>query len=158
MKKKIAIPLVSTAILIAGGLSIPQAFAATAVLQFTAFQYDSPGKDTRSNASRNAEYFRITNKTKSAANIKGFTVKDAAGHTFTFPDHIVNPGRSVYVHTGNGTRGKQPNGTTDSTRFYWNSGNYVWNNDKDTATLRSGSGRAYDSCKWTKPGSGSTSC
>ncbi len=62
----------------------------------------------------------------------------------------------MYVHTGDGTRGKQPNGTADSSRFYWNSGNYVWNNDKDTATLRSGSGRAYDPCQWTKPGKGST--
>jgi hypothetical protein len=37
--------------------------ATTPVLQFTYIVYDSPGKDTRTNASLNAEYVRITNTT-----------------------------------------------------------------------------------------------
>jgi hypothetical protein len=58
----------------------------------------------------------------------------------------------VYVHTGRGE-----NGTPDSAHLYWRSGNSIWNNDKDTATLRSAS-RTYDTCGWTKPGTGTSSC
>jgi hypothetical protein len=127
----------------------PADAAAVPQLQFTYIVYDSPGKDTRTNASLNAEYVRITNN-GSANNLKNWTLKDTAGHTFTFPNHPIGKGARVWIHTGNGTN--------STTQLYSGSGNYVWNNTADTATLRSASGRVYDSCEWTKPGTGHTSC
>jgi Lamin Tail Domain len=127
--------------------------AATAVVQFSKIQFNSPGTDSRSNASLVSEYIRITNKSKTSLNLIKWTIKDAAGHTFTFPSHSIGAGKTVYIHTGRGT-----NGRPDSAHLYWNSGNYIWNNDKDKATLRSASGRIYDTCAWTKPGSGITYC
>ena len=64
----------------------------------------------------------------------------------------------MYVHTGKGTDGYNPSGQRDSAHLYWNSGAYIWNNDKDTATLRSASTRIYDTCAWKSPNSGTTFC
>lgn len=132
--------------------------AATAVVQFTKIQYDSPGSDDRSNTSLVNEYVRITNKSNQRINLKQWTLVDASNHKYTFPDHSFGPGGTVYVHTGKGTNGRQPNGTADSARLYQQRGAYIWNNTGDTATLRSASGRLYDTCKWTSKGSGSTNC
>ena len=85
--------------------------------------------------------------------IRRWTLQDAAGQVFTFPRHLLHPGQSVYVHTGRGR-----NGRPDAAHLYWNSGAYIWDNDGDTATLRSASGRVSDSCTWTGVGTGVTSC
>jgi hypothetical protein len=132
--------------------------AATPTLSFSYIRYDSPGSDTRSNKSLNAEYVRITNFGL-ANNLRNWTLKDAAGHTYRFPDHPMGKNKTVYVHTGKGTDGTNPaTGKRDSAHLFWGSGNYVWNNPGDTATLRSSSGRIYDKCVWKKIGSGHTSC
>jgi hypothetical protein len=123
--------------------------AAVPQVQFTYVVFDSPGKDTRSNASLNAEYVRITNNGP-ANNLQSWTLKDAAGHTFRFPSLPIAKGGRVWVRTGKGT--------SSGSTLYWGSGNYIWNNTGDTATLRSASGRVYDTCKWTKLGSGHTGC
>jgi hypothetical protein len=133
-------------------VAIP-ASAATTVIEFSKVQYNSPGTDNRTTTSLNGEYVRIANNGSSVANLDRWTLRDAVGHIFRFPRQLVYPGRSVYVHTGRGT-----NGRPDSAHLYWGSRNYIWNNDKDTATLRSASGRVYDSCSWSRPGSGVTSC
>ena len=130
------------------GLASP-ADAAVPQLQFTYVVFDSPGTDNRTNASLNAEYVRITNNGP-ANNLQSWTLKDAAGHTFRFPNLPIAKGGRVWVRTGKGTN--------TSSQLYWNSGNYIWNNTGDTATLRSASGRVYDTCRWTKVGSGHTSC
>src|SRR4029450_4803700 len=54
--------------------------------------------------------------------------------------------------------GRGRNGRPDAAHLYWNSGAYIWDNDGDTATLRSVSGRISDSCTWTGVGTGVTSC
>ncbi len=57
--------------------------------------------------------------------------------------NITLPARGTFVvHTGKGTQGS-PGG-----HFYWGSGNYIWNNTGDTATLRSPSGATMDTCTW----------
>jgi hypothetical protein len=130
-------------------LALPADAAAVPQIQFTYVVYDSPGTDTRTTASLNGEYVRITNN-GAANNLKNWTLKDATGHTFIFPDHPIAKGGRVWVHTGKGTN--------TSSNLYWGSGNYVWNNTGDTATLRSASGRLYDMCKWTKQSPGHTGC
>jgi hypothetical protein len=150
---------VTGAALLAGGIvyAAMPADAATADVQFSRINYDSPGKDTRSNASLVAEYVRLTNRSPFAVNISRWTLVDKSGHKFTFPNHTLAAHKTVYVHTGRGTNGRNPAGKPDAPHLYWNSGNYVWNNDGDTATIRSGSGRVYDTCSW-KAGGTATSC
>jgi len=131
-----AVALVGT--LMVGG----PASAATPSLRFHGTQYDSPGKDTRSNTSRNNEWISLVNSGSKAVNLKGYTIRDASNHVFTFGNTtIAAKGGRVWVHTGKGTKSAK--------NAYWGSGNYVWNNTGDTARLRNAAGKALDSCSWT---------
>jgi hypothetical protein len=121
-------------------------------IKFSKIMYDSPGKDTGTTASLNAEYFRLTNTTNKAINVNGWTVRDAAGHVYTFGSHLIGAGKTVYVHTGRGTNGKP-----DSAHRYWNKTSYIWNNGGDSAYLRSGS-KTIDSCSYRASKSGYTYC
>jgi hypothetical protein len=114
-------------------------------VQFSKIVYNSPGTDTGSNTSLNAEYVRLTNRTSRTVNLKGWTIRDAAGHVYTVStDQNIGAGLTAYVHSGKGT-----NGRPDSKHRYWNRTGYVWNNGGDTAYLRSPSGKSIDTCKWT---------
>ena len=126
---------------------------AVGAVQFTRIQYNSPGTDTGSNASLNAEWVRLTNKTTKTINLRTWTVRDASAHVYTFgTDLNLGAGKSVTVHTGKGT--------ATSTDRYWGrtgSGGYIWNNTGDTTAVRTGAGKTIDTCKWGS-GSGVTSC
>lgn len=149
---------IAAALALGGAIFASTAEAATPTMVFSFIQYDSPGSDNRSNASRNAEYLRITNKGESN-NLLNWTIVDAAGHLYRFPAHPIGKGKTVYVHTGNGADGINPfTMQPDSPRLFWNSGNYIWNNDGDSATLRSASGRVYDTCTWKAVPGGITRC
>jgi hypothetical protein len=153
----LAVPVAGIATALA--VAIP-ADAATANLQFTLIQYDSPSHpDTSRTSSVNGEVVRIYNNSTFTTNLGRYTLRDAQGHVYTFPSHQIGPKRTVYIHTGKGKDGFKPDGKTrDSTRRYMNRGFHIWNNTGDTATLRSATGRTYDSCRWTSRGSGKTSC
>jgi Lamin Tail Domain len=142
--------------LLAGGSpagAAGSAAAAAPVVAFTKIQYDSPGADNRSNASLNAEWIRLTNTTTRTINLRNWTVRDAAGKVYRFiGDYRLGAGRNVYLHTGKGT-----NGRPDTQHRYWQSGNYIWNNTGDTATLRNAANATIDSCSWRRNG-GVTSC
>ena len=119
------------------------AAAAAPSLRFHGAQYDSPGKDTRSAASLNAEWVSLVNSGASAVNLRGWTIRDKANHVYTFGNvSIPGKGGRIWLHTGKGTT-KAPNA-------YWGSGNYVWNNTGDTAYLRRPTGVAHDSCSWNQ--------
>ncbi|MBD2831586.1 MULTISPECIES: lamin tail domain-containing protein [Streptomyces] len=105
-------------------------------------QYDSPGKDTRTNTSLNAEYVDIHNNGKAKLQLKGYKLKDDTGYTYTFPSFTVAAGKTVRVHTGKGKN--------SGTHVYWNRGSYVWNNTGDKARLIKPSGTLRDSCSWGK--------
>jgi Lamin Tail Domain len=104
--------------------------------------YDSPGTDTRTNTSLNAEWFTVRNTGTRTVNLAGWTVRDASSHVYRFGTFYLKAGYSVRVHTGSGTN-------TASNR-YWGSGNYIWNNTGDTATLRNPAGKTINSCKFGK--------
>lgn len=71
---------------------------------FTRVQYNSPGADDGSNASLNGEWVRITNSTPATVELKGWTIRDAAGHVYTFSStYRVGAGGSAYLHTGKAT-------------------------------------------------------
>jgi hypothetical protein len=123
--------------------------ASTPAVQFTKVQYNSPGSDNRTNASLNGEWFQVTNKTKKAVNLAGWTVKDVAGHTYKLSG-TVKAGGTLTVHTGRGTADK-PSG-----HRYWGSKSYIWNNTGDTATLRTDKGAVVHKCVWGSSGSVTT--
>ena len=131
-------------------LPVTGAEAASAI-QFRRIQYDSPGTDTGSNTSLNAEYFQLKNIGTRTVNLYGWYVRDAAGHTYRFGGtYYLRPGYVVTVHTGKGTN--------TSTHRYWGSGRYIWNNTGDKAYLRTGAGTLMDYCAWTSVGVGYKYC
>ncbi|MEU3862661.1 lamin tail domain-containing protein [Streptomyces sp. NPDC028722] len=103
-------------------------------------QYDSPGRDDRSNRSLNGEWVDLTNDSRRAVNLDGWTLEDEDGHTYTF-DHYRLAGRTtVRVHTGNGHDNR--------TNLYQDRRAYVWDNNADTATLSNDYGRFVDDLSW----------
>jgi len=133
----------------ATGLAITVAVpaeAATPAIQLTKVYYNSPGSDTGSNTSLNAEYVRLTNKRSYTINLKSWTVRDLSSHVYTFSsDFRLAPGASVYIHTGKGTN--------TSGHRYWGRAAYVWNNTGDKATVRNPSATTIDTCSWGSSGS-----
>lgn len=130
----------------------PAAQAATPAVQIVKVFYDSPGKDTRSNASLNAEYAQLKNRTTKAIQLEKWILRDASGHKYQFGRFLLPPGKTVTVRTGGGSDG--------TSTVYWGSGNYVWNNSPggDTAALYRGSDlKKIHTCSWTR-GSGSINC
>ncbi|MEU4618955.1 lamin tail domain-containing protein [Actinoplanes sp. NPDC023801] len=120
-------------------------------VQFTRIQYNAAGVDKKTNSSVNGEYARLTNKTKKTINLKGWTVRDAAGNLYRFTtSYTLGAGKSVVVRTGKGTN-------STATR-YWGKTNHVWNNSGDTAYLRTAEGKSIDTCRWTTAGKGYTAC
>ena len=78
------------------------------------------------------EYVRIRNDGASTVTMTGWTLRDLANATFTFPTFTLAPGAEVRVWVRSGVN--------DATNLYWGRGSAVWNNDGDTAILRDASG------------------
>ncbi|MET9020944.1 lamin tail domain-containing protein [Actinopolymorpha sp. NPDC004070] len=123
----LSVAMTGVAVLSAPGPFVGSADAAT-VIRFGKIQYDSPGSDNRSNKSLNAEYVVVRNIGTTSVNLRGWTVRDAQRHVYTFGSFTLKRGA------------------------------YIWNNTGDTATLRSGSAATQDTCRWTKAGSGAINC
>lgn len=121
------------------GLTERAAEAASPV-RFAGVQYDSPGADTGSNTSLNAEWVRITNHASTAKVMTGWKLRDRTGYLFTFPTFTLGAGKSVKIHTGKGT-----NSRTD---LYWRQSSYIWNNTGDKAILKNKAGVIVDTCSW----------
>jgi hypothetical protein len=119
---------------------------AASTVQLGKIQYDAPGSDTSKNASVNGEYVVIRNAGTTARSLKGWTVRDAARHVYTFGTFTLGAGKSVVLRTGKGTN--------SSTTRYWGLGWHVWNNTGDTAYLRNSAGTQKDSCSWGSVGNG----
>ena len=119
-------------------------------IQFGRAQYDSPGADTSSNASINAEYIVIRNTGTRAVSLTGWTVRDALPATYKFGTFTLGAGKTVVLRTGKGTN--------SATTRYWGMSRYVWNNTGDKALLRNAAGTAVDTCGWTKVGVGYVNC
>jgi hypothetical protein len=118
-------------------------------VRFSKVVYDSPGADTGSNPSLNAEWAQVTNFSASGRVLTGWTIRDTSGHIYRFPTFTLRAGKAVRLHTGRGA-----NTATD---LYWRQDGYVWNNSGDTAILRNRLGTNIDRCSWSGSGS-STNC
>lgn len=146
---RISTALAAVAVGAAGLLSAGPAEAAGSV-HLTKIYYDSPGRDTRSNASLNAEYVQIKNSTATSVNLRGWTLVDASRHRYVFPSFTLKPGRTVTVHTGQGR--------DTAANLYQQRRAYVWNNDRDRATLRRASGALQDTCAYNNSSRDWTTC
>lgn len=133
----------------AAALTIVPAQASGSV-HLTKIYYNSPGSDLRSNTSLNAEYVTITNTTGAAVQLKGWVLVDASNHKYTFTSYSLAKGRSVTIHTGHGTN--------TATNRYQNSGNYIWNNDHDKATLKRNTGAVQDTCAYSNAKAAYVNC
>ncbi|MEU9293272.1 lamin tail domain-containing protein [Streptomyces sp. NPDC048266] len=129
-----------TAAAASGILLLPTQAQAAGSVHLYKIYYDSPGTDRRSNASLNAEYVQIRNTTGAAVNLRGWTLTDAANHKYTFGNYVLGRGKIVTVRTGRGTN--------TAANVYQNRGAYVWNNDRDTATLKKSNGTRVDVCSY----------
>lgn len=140
MKFRLVLTALATAGLASVGVLTAIPADAASSIQFRTIYVNSPGSDTRSNTSLNAEYATLKNTSATTKTLTGMTVRDASSHVYTFGTFKLAAGASVKLHTGKGTN-------TASNR-YWGSGNYIWNNTGDTATLKSSTGTTLDTCSW----------
>lgn len=114
--------------------------SAAAAIRITKVQNDSPGSDTGSDSSLNAEWVKIKNTGKKAVNLKRWSLRDSGSdHVYKFGSFKIKAGRTVTIHTGSGSN--------NGWHRYWGQGWYVWNNDGDTATLKK-RGKVKDKCSW----------
>lgn len=144
MKKHHAAGAVIAAGALGATLFAAPAEAASAV-QITRVYYNSPGTDTGSNWSLNGEWVQLTNHSSWSRQLRGYTLRDRAGFTYTFGWYVLGGHRSVVVHTGQGA--------DNQGHRYWDRTWYVWNNTGDTAYLRYPGGALADSCSWGSTGS-----
>lgn len=72
-------------------------------VEISAVQADSPGRDDRSNRSLNREWVELTNTTRHAINLDGWTLEDESGKTYTFDDYRLAGRATVRIHTGVGS-------------------------------------------------------
>ncbi|MET9536972.1 lamin tail domain-containing protein [Streptomyces sp. NPDC006553] len=112
----------------------------TPKVEISAVQADSPGRDNRTVRSLNAEWVEITNNTRHAINLDGWTLKDEDGHRYTFNDYRLAGRSTVRIHTGEGRDTR--------TDLFQDRRTYVWDNRSDTATLRDDRGRTVDTESW----------
>lgn len=80
----------------------------------------------------NDEYVTLTNTGDTEIDVSGWTITDAADHTYEFGDRTIAPGASLTLPTGSGT--------ANATHVYWGASSPVWNNGGDTATVRNETG------------------
>src|SRR5215207_6425611 len=88
-------------------IAVP-AQAAPATVYIYKVYFDSPGSDTGSNTSLNAEYVVIRNGDDVSHSISGWTVRDAAGHIYKFGTLRLGAGKQAIIHTGDGSSYTQP--------------------------------------------------
>jgi hypothetical protein len=134
-----------SAAVLCGFAMLALAPTAPAAIRIVKIYFDSPGADTGSNSSLNAEWIRLKNTGSTGRYLTGWTIRDTSGHVYRFGTYRLRAGYTVTVHTGSGT----------NTRLnrYWRLDYYVWNNDGDTARLKNSGGTLIDKCSYSGAGS-----
>lgn len=104
-----------------------------------AIQYESPGRDDRSNRSLNAEWVTVKNTGRHAVNLRNWTLSDNHRNVYRFKNLRLAGKQSVRVHTGVGRDSRSD--------VYQDSRKYIWDS-RDSATLRNDRGVRIDSESW----------
>ena len=87
------------------------------------------------------EYVLIENDRAAAVDFTGWTLADAAQHTYAFSAFTLVPGATVRVWTGTGA--------DDAANLHWGRRQAVWNNTGDIATLRDAAGNEVSRFAYT---------
>jgi hypothetical protein len=95
------------------------------------------------------EMVNLLNKSTSAVTLTGLSIKNKLNITHKLDGVTIPAGATLRVRTGKGT-----NSTTDR---YWKRTKQVWNNIKDTATLKNGSLTA-STCSYNNRNKSSKTC
>jgi hypothetical protein len=122
----------------------------TSAIQITRIYYNSPGPDTGSNKSLNAEWVRLRNTGRTTRQLRGWSISDADGHVYRFGSLALRPGAAVTVHTGRGR--------DTATNRYWNRRRYTWDNTSDLARLHRADGTLADQCLYDNPNASQLRC
>ncbi|MFF3334436.1 lamin tail domain-containing protein [Streptomyces sp. NPDC002888] len=109
-------------------------------VEISAVQYNSPGRDNRSNRSLNKEWVELTNTTRHSVNLDGWTLSDEDGNTYSFDHYRLDGRATVRIHTGKGR--------DRDTDLYQDRRHHVWDHRSDTATLRNHRDRVVDEVSW----------
>jgi hypothetical protein len=89
---------------------------------------------------------RRAGRRRSSTAATGWRVHDRGrDHLYTFGTYTLGAGKTVTIHTGNGSN--------TARNRYWRLDNYVWNNDGDKATLKKPNGTIIDTCSYSGAGS-----
>jgi len=128
---------------------VAAALAATApgAIRIAKIHYNAPGAD---NSYLNGEWFTITNTGNAARSLAGWKLRDKAGNTYRFGSFTLGAHLTAKIHTGSGP--------THALHRYWGKSTQVWNNNKDTATLRNGTGGVVDRCSYNAPAKSEKIC
>jgi Lamin Tail Domain len=118
---------------------------ASGAIRITRIYFDSPGSDTGTNSSLNAEWIKLKNTGPHRRSLRGWRIRDAAGHVYRFGRFKLGAGKHVTVHTGRGSN--------TAHHRYWRQDWYIWNNDGDTAKLKKANGTLVDKCHYSGAGS-----
>ncbi|MFI5754923.1 lamin tail domain-containing protein [Streptomyces sp. NPDC051569] len=138
--------LAATAVLPAAAAGhAPAPRPARSAVVLGAVQYDSPGRENRSNRSLNAEWVTVSNTGRAAVNLRGWTLTDEGRHVYRFKNLRLAGKQSVRVHTGAGRDTLHD--------VYQSSLRYVWDN-RDAATLRDQRGHVIDTKSWGRKAHG----
>ena len=143
MIKKAALPAAVAVTVVSLAVAVAPNASAVSHIRLTAIYFDSPGSDTGTNQSLNAEWVKIKNTTGHRKALTGWTLRDSGSstHVYHFPTFHLAAGAAVKVHTGHGTDGAH--------NLYWGATGYIWNNDGDAATLKNANGVRVDRCSYT---------
>ncbi len=121
----------------------PAAQASVRPIGIHEIYYNSPGRDTGSNASLNAEWVLLHNRTGHRITLTHWTLRDLAGHVYRFGTYRLKAHGYVKIHTGTGTN--------TQTNRYWGHHWYIWNNTGDRATLKNANGIVISRCGYSDP-------
>ena len=80
----------------------------------------------------NDEYVILRNKCTYSLQLQGWTLRDQAGATFTFPLFQLGSKQMLTLHTGSGS--------SNQTALFWGRGRPVWNNDGDVLLMTNPAG------------------
>jgi Lamin Tail Domain len=121
----------------------PAARTASSPIHIHEIYYNSPGKDTGTNASLNAEWVQLHNSSAHRVTLTHWTLRDRAGHLYKFGTYRLKAHGYVKIHTGKGSN--------TQTNRYWGHSWYIWNNNGDRATLKNANGTVIDRCAYSDP-------
>ena len=105
------------------------------------------------------EYVEIRNNDVVAIQLQGWSLTDAGPFSFTFPARVLQPGETcrIFAHVPQGAN-TWPCEFTFGRTSPGSSGNYVWNNSGDMASLSDASGMLIDMCAYSSSAANPFSC